>query len=311
METRLASPSLRFSRQYWVRLGIFTCLVLIAAAIVVLIGLSHLHAQALLHPERSPVWTTPEAAGINNYQPVSFQSSDGITLNGWFIPPENGAVIIFAHGFGANRIGSLDDAQMVVSHGYGALLFDLRNSGESDGDLTTMGLLEAKDVIAAVEYVQGQLETRPKVALFGHSMGAAAVLLAGQQAGADAIVSASAFTSLEDSISHSFEAMTGLPPFPFAPMVVFFAEREAGRDVSEISPVSAVRQYESLPVLFIHGDRDGLIPVSNVYELYEQANDPKEILVLEGAGHGGFRAAAPDEYERRIIGFLDDHLQSR
>lgn len=118
-----------------------------------------------------------------------------------------------------------------------AALFDLRNSGESDGGLTSLGLLEANDVKAAIQFVEEQLEPQPRLALVGHSMGAAASLLAGERAGADAIVSISSFTSIEDNVASAFENMTGLPPFPFAPLVIYFAEREVGRDITEVSPL--------------------------------------------------------------------------
>lgn len=66
-----------------------------------------------------------------------------------------------------------------------------------------------------------------------------------------------------------------------------------------------------MPVLFIHGAQDSLIPVSNVYELYKEANSPKELFVIKEAGHFCFRAMEPKEYETRIMGFLDSHLQNR
>jgi alpha-beta hydrolase superfamily lysophospholipase len=275
------------------------------------VGLSRHQAQAITHPARSPIAVIPESVGINNYRSVSFTTTDGINLKGWFIPPENRSVVIFVHGLGGNRSTLLDDAHMVVSHGYGALLFDLRNSGESDGALTSLGLLEANDVRAAIQSVEKQLEPGSNIALFGHSMGAAASLLAGEQAGADAIVSISSFTSIEDNVANAFETMTGLPPFPFAPILIYFAEREVGHDIAEVSPANAVTQYESTPVLFIHGAQDTLVPVSNLYALYEQANDPREFFVIEEAGHFGFRAAEPEQYEYRIIDFLDTHLQNR
>lgn len=311
MDSTSTNLSRRLTLNYWMRLGILTSVVLILAGSIVLVGLSIIHAKAIVHPARSPISVKPEAVGITNYRSVTFQSSDGISLKGWFFPPKNQSMIIFTHGLNGNRSTLLDDAEMVVSRGYGALLFDLRNSGESDGGVTSLGLLEAKDVKAAIKYVEEQIKPRPKIALFGHSMGAAASLLAGERAGADAIVSISAFTSIEDNLANAFESITGLPPFPFAPMVIYFAEREVGHDISEVSPLNVVSQYEAVPVLFIHGAQDSLIPVSNVYELYEQTHSPKELFVIEEAGHFGFRAAEPEEYEARIMSFLDRHLQSR
>src|SRR4051794_15271639 len=70
----------------------------------------YLKAYNLVHPARSLPGRIPSDAGIPDFQSVTFLSSDGLKLRGWYIPPKNGAVVIFVHGHGANRSEFLNQA---------------------------------------------------------------------------------------------------------------------------------------------------------------------------------------------------------
>ncbi len=301
--TRLAAGALW--RLAGVALGALG-LVLAAAGIVV----ARAQAHALVHPAHVTTLITPETVGLADYQPVNFPSSDGLTLRGWYVPPRNGAVIIFVHGFAGNRSAFLPEAALLARRGYGALLFDLRNSGESDGDTTTLGLREVNDVEGAVDFVLAQSGGAVnRVGLMGISMGGAtAILAAARLPQVSAVVAESAYTSLPDSLGVTFKQMTGLPPFPFAPLVVFFGEREAGLRISQVRPVAAVAAISPRPILLVHGCQDTVIPVSNAQALYAAAGEPKELYLVEGAGHGGFLQAEPQDYPRRLVEFFDQSL---
>jgi uncharacterized protein len=275
--------------------------------------LAYSRASDIVRPARVQATRTPQAAGITDYQEVSFASTDGLTLRGWYIPTQNGAVVIFVHGLGSNRGMFWDDVGILHRHGYGMLLFDLRNSGESDGEITTMGLQESRDVDGAVAFALSQPGVdADKVAVFGHSMGGAtAILAAARNPAISAVIAQSAYTSLEDNISASIRQLTGLPAFPFAPLVVFFGEQQSGMQIRQVRPVDDIGAISPRPVLLVHGAQDKLVQVSNVYKLYEAAAQPKEIFVIENAGHGGFLQASPDEYEQRIINFLQWSLFER
>jgi fermentation-respiration switch protein FrsA (DUF1100 family) len=277
---------------------------------VVLSWMAHDRAYSLVHPNRSPIERTPESVGVTGYQTVSFPSMDGLTLYGWYVPAQNGAVVIFVHGLGGNRSGLLDSARVVVERGYGALLFDLRNSGESEGEVTTLGLREVLDVRGAVDFALSQPGVElDKIGLLGHSMGGATVIMAGAQIPeVSAVIAESAYTSIEDNVADSIEQLTGLPPFPFAPFVVFFGEREAGADITQVRPVDEIASINPRPILLVHGELDELVVISNVYALYQAAGEPKELYVIPNAGHDGFAQVEPVEYPRRILEFLDKYL---
>ena len=69
------------------------------------------------------------------YEDVSFTTSDGLTLQGWYVPSRNGAAVISFPG----RKGPQQPARMLARHGYGVLLFDRRGEGRSDGEPNAFG----------------------------------------------------------------------------------------------------------------------------------------------------------------------------
>jgi fermentation-respiration switch protein FrsA (DUF1100 family) len=165
------------------------------------------------------------------------------------------------------------------------------------------------DIEAAVAFVRQTAGPDSPIAAFGHSMGAATVLLATAAIPEiDAVIAESAFTSVEDNVSDSVQVLTGLPAFPFAPMVVFFGQREAGVDISAVRPVDVIASISPRAVLLIHGETDATILVRNTYALYEAAKEPKELYILPGVGHGGFLQSQPEEYPQRILAFLEKYL---
>jgi len=71
---------------------------------------------------------------------IEFKSEDGVTLRGWHYLPDNrrGRVptIVMAHGFSAVKEMYLDKfAEAFAAAGLGAVVFDNRNFGASDGEL--------------------------------------------------------------------------------------------------------------------------------------------------------------------------------
>jgi fermentation-respiration switch protein FrsA (DUF1100 family) len=295
---------------YWRNLFLFGLTVLLVSFGVLGIRLTHQRAMWLVHPGRSTPHRTPDDVGIAQWREADFQSHDGLSLSAWVVPSRNGATVILVHGHGGNRAQLLDDAAMLVENGYGALLIDLRNCGSSEGDLTTMGYLEVLDVGGALAFLSAQPENDPeRIGLLGHSMGGATALLAAARyPEIKAVVAESTFTSVEDNVSDSIQALTGLPPFPFAPLVVWFGEREAGVDISQVSPLDAITTISPRAILIVHGELDELLFVRNAHQLYAAAGEPKELYVIPNAGHGGLPQAQPEEYQERIVGFFDRYL---
>ena len=300
----------RRNLSYWRNLALFGLSLLLLSSATMGVWLAHQRGRGLVHPKRILPQRTPADVGIAQWHDVSFQSEDGLRLVGWYVPAQNGATVILVHGLGGHRAQLLDDAALLVETGYGVLLFDLRNSGASEGEVTTLGYLETMDVGGALAFVEAQPEADPeRLGLLGHSMGGAtAIRAAARYPQVKALVAESTFTSIEDNVSESITALTGLPPFPFAPLVVWFGEREAGIDIGQVSPIDAIGTISPRPVLIVHGELDSVISAENAPRLYAAAGEPKELYLIPNAGHGGLLQAQPEEYRRRVVGFFDRYL---
>ena len=96
----------------------------------------------------------------------------------------------------------------------------------------------------------------------------------------------------------------------FVYVQVFFGEREAGFEVSEVRPVDEVAHISPRAIMFVHGELDTAIPAANSRRLYAAAGEPKELYILPNAGHGGVIVIEPDDFERRVVAFLEAHLRS-
>lgn len=279
-----------------------------------LISLPYWFTKPVLHPRRTLPEYTPADFQVPRWEEVRFFAPDNVELRGWFIPPDpqsNGATLIFVHGLGGNRGQLLTQAIVMTMRGYGALLFDLRNHGASCGTLTTLGFAEADDVRGAFNYLLSRPEVNPdRIGLVGYSMGGAAVLRAAARLPqVKVIVAESAYTSLEDNLAQGMIAKTGLPPFPFAPILIWFGEHLTGLRLNQVRPIDDVARIKR-PVLFVHGTEDDTVNAINSQRLYAAANEPKGLYMVKTAGHNGLLGADPLGFERYVLGFLDHNLHN-
>ncbi len=243
------------------------------------------------------------------YQDVDVTAADGARLVGWYVPGDNGALVIAQHGYKSDRSEMLDEAAMLHRHGYGVLVPALRAHDLSQGDLITFGRLELPDLDAWYRYIDGRLAGDAHVGLLGNSFGGTlAIEYAAANEHIRAVAANSAFSSLNDTVADSVRFFTGLPPFPFAPLITFWAEREARFDVADVDATRVIGRLSPRPVLLMQGGADEAISRRSGERLYEAAHDPKELWFEPKVGHTGFDGALPQEYERRVVGFFDRYL---
>lgn len=288
------------NKKYWLRLGGFAVLLILAAGTFATLRLSSLWAYSFVHTPKHPAEINPDYYGYENWEEVSFESPDGLTISAWFMPPapDNQAVIIYVHGHTRNKSVYLSEAIMLNEGGFGALLLDLRNSGESEGDLTTFGLMEALDIQGAVDYLKTRPEIDPnRIGIMGTSMGGSTTILAASQIPElRSVVVQSTFTSLEDNINEVLTTMSGISFPPFFYLVRYYAEQEAGFDIDYVRPVDEIAKIAPRPLLIIHGEDDELLNVQNAYALFEAAREPKQLVIYPGVGHVGFLELVGGDY---------------
>jgi fermentation-respiration switch protein FrsA (DUF1100 family) len=241
------------------------------------------------------------------YDDVAITTSDGLRLVGWYVPGTNGAVVLAQHGYKSQRGEMLDEAAMLHRHGYGVLITTMRAHDMSDGRLLTFGVKEIPDLEAWTQFAMHQPGVDPsRVGIVGNSLGGTlAIETAARMPAIKAIVANSPFSSLDDTIETSVRFFTGLPPFPFAPLIRFWAERETGIDVSDVDATRWIGRLSPRPILLMQGGADVVISTSSGQRLYDAARDPKELWFDPQVAHARFDTARPEEYERRVVKFFD------
>ena len=236
------------------------------------------------------------------YERVSFETSDGLELAGWYVPSKNGAAVIAFPG----RNGPQAHTRMLVRHGYGVLLFDRRGQGESEGDPNGFGWEGEKDVKAAIAFLQRRPDVDPeRIGGLGLSVGGELMLQAAAETDAlKAVVSEGAgsrsvgeFREMPGATlpTHVLETMitTGLTLFSNSPPPPLMQDM-----IGRIAP---------RPVFLIWATHGVDTEVLNE-KYFERAGEPKTLWEIPDAKHVGGLAARPPEYERRVVGFFDRAL---
>ena len=252
---------------------------------------------------------TPGDYGLP-FDDVTVRTSDGLWLAGWYIPSSNRAAVLLLHGYKADRGEMLNEAAMLHKHGYGVLVGALRTHDRSDGTLITFGVQEMKDLDAWMSWLAGRPDVDPeRIGAIGNSMGGSLVIqYAADHPSIKAVVANSAFSSLTDTIETSIRFFTGLPPFPFAPMITFWAEREAGFRIGDVDFKPAIAKLSPRPVFLMQGGQDVVISPESGRRLFDAAREPKELWFDREIRHTKFDTAYPEEYEKRVVAFFDRAL---
>lgn len=275
-------------------------IVIIASGFLVVASLWGFYIS--IRPPKIISSVTPENLRLD-YEKVRFKTSDGLTLSGWFIPstPARPKTIILLHGYPADK-GNILPALAFLHEDYNLLLFDFRYLGESEGNISTAGANEVRDLLAAIQF----LKTRGigEVGVWGFSMGGAVALMALHQAPEiKAVVSQSSYASLALMTRELFRIP--LVRYPLGYLVALWARLILGIDTRAVSPVQAV-QNSTTPLLLIHSSSDDVVPFSHALLLQEALkNNPRaEFWHYDGAGHGQLQT----EYRQRVADFFRKHI---
>lgn len=239
----------------------------------------------------------------------SIQSFDGLTLKAThFIPKtDSHRWVIIVHGYGLGQEYIWDYAEEYLKAGYHAVTPDMRSSGDSEGKYLTMGALESRDVNDWARKIRKH-DPNADILLHGVSMGAATVMLAAAQPapGIDAVIEDSGYSGLKKLFAEEIDKILGMPSFPLLEIADAFCERRAGFSFEEASPESVVSDVR-IPVLFIHGDEDKLVPYNMMQEMYEACKAPgKQQYTAKGFPHA---AAYQDKnYFPTVFRFAERNL---
>jgi hypothetical protein len=284
----------------WTRRVLMLSLVPVVGTYLVLpVGLAWLATHSITH-------TVPEARLGAAHEDVTLHTSDGLDLEGWYVPSRNGAAVIAFPGRG----GPQKHTRMLVEHGYGVLLFDRRGEGNSDGDSNLFGWGGEKDIDAAVDFLEDRPDVDPdRIGGIGLSVGGELMLQAAAESGRlDAVVSEGAGTrSLGEELEElsTGELLVGMPNLAVrAAAMSVFANSAPPPKLTDLMP------RVDVPVLLIWAPNGGNLEIMNP-EYHRLAGGPASIWRIDDAMHIQGITAHPKEYERRVVGFFDDTLVRR
>ena len=138
-------------------------------------------------------------------------------------------------------------------------------------------------------------------------MGASIAILAAPDLPVAAVVADAAYAQLRHPIANRLREL-GYPLASAGARAILFGARLRSGAVLP-SPIERVGEIAPRGLLLVAPREDRLIRAEQSVRLYEAANEPKELFVVDGAAHGEAWATAGGAYEDRVLGFLDRYLE--
>ena len=247
---------------------------------------------------------------------LHLKTSDGFGIFAYEICPKQpkGVVICLSGIENPSVTAFYGHAAEFYKAGVATIMPDLRGHGKSDGNRICLAYEETRDVKAVTDYIKGNAKYKDvPVIIMGVSMGGAvAIRSIGENKDIDALVSLSAFSSLEDFLQTMREAL--LPMIPAEQLNIVTGEivrDKYGVDSSVSSPLYALCGLDNRPVLMMHSRQDTQVPYSCFEKLTAEASKYThdiETMTVEGDEHfickDFTHPAADKEYMRRLMRFI-------
>jgi uncharacterized protein len=262
---------------------------------------SYREEVSVFFPPRRPVQTELGAAGLAGALPVTFGPA-GSVLRGWYAPSSNGAAVVLVHGAGGDRASLLPEARALRERGFGVLSFDLPGHGESEGSIRWSDG-ERSALRAALDFVSAQKDVAAgRIGGLGFSLGG---YVLAQVAAVDlrvrAVVLAGTPSDPVEQAHFQHRRWWLLSQLP-----ALYALRRGGMAL-DVRARDFVERIAPRPLLVVSGTDDGTVPLAMAQELFERAREPRELLVIPGAGHGDYTKRFP-QYPARVLEFFEHAL---
>jgi hypothetical protein len=240
--------------------------------------------RMLYYPTRE-IELTPETLGFK-YEDVTLTASDGVHINGWFLPAGSSAIAsakaerepkhtaLFFHGNAGNISDRFEKLQVLHELGVNTFIIDYRGYGRSEGKPNEEGTY--RDAQAAYEYLTQQRKIAPRsIVVYGESLGSAIAADLASKVEVGGLILEEAFTSTGD---------VGQKMFPFLP--VRWLVRNKYDTLSKLPRIK-------VPLLIIHSRDDEFFDMRHAQRLLAAANEPKRLVELRGGHNDAFLVSAP------------------
>jgi pimeloyl-ACP methyl ester carboxylesterase len=239
---------------------------------------------------------------------ITFMSTDGLRIAGWFVPPQNDVTVILLHGYGNNRLGMLWHAEWLVEAGYGVLMYDERASGESEGQYRSYGWEDERDVGGAISYLRGHPEVDPT------KIGVADCSIGGQIALQGAAYYPEIGAVWADGAS-VIRAADNIPPKNLLTWLLYIGNHlidwNYQRHLGIEAPAPMIEIIDDIaprPIMLVAGGVERPFlgnEARDAFHYAQFAGDNAEVWVIEEAYHCDGPKKRPEEFAARLIGFFD------
>lgn len=234
----------------------------------------------------------------------------GDSLDGWYLAGHEPALVIVFHGYGRDHTRAWRYAQFLRDAGYGVLAVDFRSSRARDRKPTTLGHYELADAEAALAWVETRPATRgARIAVLGESLGGSVgLVLAARHPEIAAVVADCPFASGRRAVEDSMERWMHLPK-ALAGLVCGIGRACTGCDPCALDVTAAAESLRTRPLFLVHATRDDRFSTEQARDLWRAAGAKDELWLLDVGHNEGWRLHR-EEYERRVIAFLDHALEA-
>lgn len=245
------------------------------------------------------------------HENLSLITDDDILLKAMYFPSERPSkkTVLCVHGYtscGLNDYPAI--SKFYHSLGYNVLLIDNRAHGESGGKYIGFGCLDRHDVKKWIDYfINKKFGQDCKIYLHGISMGASTVLMASSlslPSNVKGIIADCGFTSAWDVFKHVLKRDYHMYPFPVMHITNIYSKIFAKYSFKEVSTLDTVGKT-TIPILFIHGEKDNFVPTWMSIKNYDVCASKKELLIIKDAGHAESYYCNTPLYEETVKNFLD------
>lgn len=285
---------------------------LIALLITAVFAISYFVSWKLISPEREKITSNPKKEIGLDYEDISFMS-EGNKIKAWYIPAkENRFTLVYSHGYSSNRekssVSTYNLAPIIHKMGGNFLSYDFSGEGESEGKTVTVGYREQEDLKNAIK--EAHKKSKSPVFLYGLSMGAATTsIVAGNSNNIAGAICDSPFSNLRSYLESNLEVWSGLPKYPFQPIILNMEEKIAGVKLDKVDPQNSVKKLK-VPMLIIHGKGDEKIPYTESIKIAENNKKMIQLKLFENKGHCKSLESNRDEYINLITNFINSNLNN-
>ncbi len=273
-------------------------------------GRKHIKQSDEMQEFKQRVSVAAGALKSSKSKQVEIVSHDGLQLIGhWSECEEPKRIIIAMHGWRsswANDFGMIAD--FWKANNCNVLYVEQRGQNNSAGDYMGFGMLERYDCLDWIKWVNEQNADRLPIYLAGVSMGAATVLMTTElelPETVHGVIADCGFTSPHAIWKHVVENNLHMPYGIHEKAVNNYCKRKIRCGAKDVSAVNAMKKC-NIPVLFVHGTDDKLVPVEMTYENYKACKAAKRLLIVPGAEHAMSYFMNREGYEKELKEFWHD-----